>query len=71
MSTLSNAHAGVENAWNLVQQQWQTTTALWNDLVRHRFEHDFMQAYEPAVHAAIREIDRLAAVIAQARREVR
>ena len=52
-------------------QQWNRTTALWNDPVRHRFERDFWQEFERVIHPALKEMDKLAAVIAQAQREVK
>lgn len=71
MSSLSNARAGLENAWELLQQQWQTAISLWNDPVRLRFEREYWQEYEPTLRAALKEMDRLAAVIAQVQREVK
>lgn len=71
MSDLISARARLENEWHLLKDQWQATSAQWNDVVRHRFERDFMQEYEPVIRSALKGMDRLAAVIAQAQREVK
>lgn len=71
MSNLSNARARLENEWTLLRRHWEMTAALWNDPVRYRFEREFWQDYEPALHAALKEMDELARVIDQARREVK
>lgn len=71
MSSLSNTREKLQSELAHLTRQWQTTASLWNDSVRHRFERDFMQEYERIIHPALNQMDRLAAVIAQARREVK
>lgn len=57
--------------WKRLSQQWQATSEKWNDLVRHRFEREFMQAYEPEVFAVLAQLQQLERVIARAREEIR
>ncbi len=71
VNSLVQSHGKIDNEWHLLQRQWQVTTGLWNDFARHRFEREYMQTYEPTVFAALKELDRLAQVIAQAQKEVK
>jgi hypothetical protein len=56
--------------WQRLQGQWQVANEKWRDLLRHRFEREFMQSYQPTVVTALKEMDKLDKVIAQARREL-
>jgi hypothetical protein len=57
--------------WRRLANQWEITCDLWRDVVRHRFDRDFMQAFEPGILSAVDEMDNLAMLIAQARQEVK
>ncbi len=70
MTGVGQASSQLRNAWARLTDQWQATADRWHDLVRQRFERDFLQEYERAVPLAIREMDQLADLLAQARREV-
>lgn len=56
--------------WQRLQHQWQATSDQWRDLLRHRFEREYMQAYQPAVMTILKEMDKLDNIINQARREL-
>lgn len=71
MTSLVRVRESIQNEWARLQRQWQTTTDLWNDPVRHRFEHDFWVEYERIIGPTLNELDRLALVLAQAQREVK
>lgn len=71
MSGIRQAWDRLQSAQSRLQDQWQATSDRWHDLVRQRFERDFLQEYERIVPSAVKEINRLAEVIDQARREVK
>jgi hypothetical protein len=71
MRNLSITRAELHEAWQRVCQRWQGTTALWNDPVRWQFEREFWQPLEDQVPLTLREMERLAEVIAGARRSVK
>jgi hypothetical protein len=50
---------------------WQTACDGWKDGVQQRFGQEFMDAFSTIMPEALKEIDRLANVIDQARREVK
>jgi len=68
--SLNVIHNQFQQAWRQLDQQWQKTTALWDDPVRWRFEQDFWRGLERQVPATLQAIERLAQVIAQARQNV-
>ena len=55
-------------AWARLRQRWDVTKGLWNDFVRWRFELERWSPLERQVQATQREMDRLAAVLAQVQR---
>jgi len=71
MSNLNTTRSELQEAWQRLCQRWQGTTALWNDPMRWQFEREFWQPLEGQVPATLKEMERLAQVIAQARRGVR
>jgi len=71
MGNLNTSRAELQEAWQRVRQRWQETTPLWNDPVRWQFEQEFWQPLERQVPATLKEMERLARVIAQARRSVK
>ena len=70
MSTLFVARDQLDSAFQSLQRQWQASCALWDDPVRRHFEREFWQDSERIVLATINEMQKLAEVIAQARRNV-
>lgn len=52
------------------QNQWQTTTEQWQDIVCQRFEREYWSEYTNTIPAALRELDRLAETIERVRKEV-
>jgi hypothetical protein len=70
MSSLLNAHDQLHNNWQSLRHQWQVSYAVWDDPVSLRFEREFWQSFERVVPETMEEIQRLAEVIAQARRSV-
>ena len=44
--SLNVIHNQLQQAWRQLDQQWQKTTALWDDPVRWRFEQDFWRGLE-------------------------
>jgi hypothetical protein len=69
MRSLSDAHDQLQNSWRLLHLQWEQTCTMWNDPLRHHFEKSFWQATS-AVPGTIDELQKLADVIAKARRQV-
>jgi len=70
MSSLLNAHDQLRNSWQSLRHQWQVSYAVWNDPVSLRFEREFWQSFERVVPETMEEMQKLAEVIAQARRSV-
>ncbi|MBC7264335.1 MAG: hypothetical protein H5T64_08235 [Chloroflexi bacterium] len=71
MSNLNTITAELDEAWQRLRQRWEETKAMWNDPVRWQFEREFWQPLESQVPIILKEMERLAQVIAQARRNVR
>jgi hypothetical protein len=71
MSSLNQSHDGLRAAFQTLQRQWQASREQWNDPVSRRFEREFWQEYERVTPATMAEIQKLAEVIAQARRAVK
>ncbi|MBM4467317.1 MAG: hypothetical protein FJ014_17485 [Chloroflexi bacterium] len=71
MANLNTAAAQLDFAFRTLRQRWEVTTSVWNDPVRWNFEKEYWTPLEMQVPATQREMERLAQVIAQARRSVR
>ncbi|MFQ5342051.1 MAG: hypothetical protein ACE5F6_10950 [Anaerolineae bacterium] len=71
MGNLNTTRAELQDAWQRLRQRWEETKAVWNDLVRRRFEKEHWAPLEDQAQATHREMERLAQVIAQARRSVK
>ncbi|MBN2006249.1 MAG: hypothetical protein JXA21_23040 [Anaerolineae bacterium] len=65
------AHDRLKAGWQVLQTRWQASRAQWDDPVARRFEKEFWQEYEQVLPATLQEMQNLAEVIAQARRNVR
>ncbi len=70
MASLETVSESIQQAWALLLHQWQTTASLWRDAAQLRFQKSYMEEYEPTISAALRELEQLDRVIAQARRSV-
>ncbi len=71
MSTLFATRDHLDSAFQSLKRQWQASCALWDDPMRRHFEREFWQDLERVVPATMNEMQKLAEVIAQARRSVR
>ncbi|MEW6230987.1 MAG: hypothetical protein AB1566_01585 [Chloroflexota bacterium] len=71
MSALNTTQEQLHAAWQALQHQWRASCALWDDPVSRRFEREFWQDFERVVPATMNEMQKLAQVIAQARRNVK
>jgi len=58
----------LSTAWARLRQRWDVTSGLWNDLVRWRFQFERWSPLERQVQMTQREMERLAAVLAQVQR---
>jgi len=70
MGNLSTTGAELQEAWQRLCLRWQETISLWNDPVRWQFEREYWQPLEGQMPATLKEMERLAQVVAQARRSV-
>lgn len=68
---MRNASETILHTWRSLKRQWETTSSLWNDAVKHRFQKTYMDEYEPVVSSVLKELDNLQEIIAQARRHVK
>ena len=71
MSPLASSAMGIENAWKALSHQWQTTASVWKDAARRTFQAKYMDAYEPVIMEAVREMLALDHVIDQANKDVK
>jgi hypothetical protein len=71
MASLLGAHDHLDRAWQSLQRQWQASRDQWDDPVSRGFEREFWQEYERVTPATMAEMQKLAEVIAQARRAVK
>lgn len=71
MAQLQATAAELLEAWRRLQQRWQDSRALWNDPVARSFEKERWTPLEQQSRAAQQEMERLAQVVAQARRSVK
>lgn len=71
MSEVRRARERIEDSWRMLQNQWQTSCGQWDDVVRQHFEQEFWQDCERVIPPALREMQKLTEILAQARREVK
>jgi hypothetical protein len=71
VANLNTTLSQLDTALKTLRQHWEATSAVWNDLVSRNFEKDYWAPLEGQVQATGREMERLAQVIAQARRSVK
>jgi hypothetical protein len=67
--TLTTGRTKLHESYKALLARWEDTRAGWGDLVGKEFEEKCWEPIGPHVQAALRAIDRLAAVIAQMRHE--
>jgi hypothetical protein len=71
VANLSTTIAQLDAAFRTLAQRWEDTKSLWNDPVRWNFEKEYWTPLEKQTQATQREMERIAQVIAQARRSVK
>lgn len=71
MSNLNDLTARIDAAQKKLAQQWELTKALWKDSVSRNFEKTHISPIESQTRKMLHELDRLAQVIAQARKNVK
>jgi hypothetical protein len=71
MANLSTTITQLDTAWKTLRQRWESIKVVWNDPVSRDFEKNYWAPVEGQVRATQREMERLAQVIAQARRSVK
>lgn len=71
MSNLDQAINHLESNWKALNLRWEETKKVWTDLVRRDFEKEYWDALAQQVPATQREMERLAQVIAGARRSIK
>ena len=71
MANLSHTTNELDTALRSLRQQWESTQEVWNDPVSRSFEQEYIVPLESQVQATQRAMERLAQVIAQARRSVK
>ena len=58
-------------AWKVLLQQYEGTKPVWNDPVSQHFENDYLTPIGDQTQATLKEMQRLAQTIAEARRRIR
>ncbi len=58
-------------AWKALHNRWEDTKPLWNDPVSQSFEKNYLALFEGHTQITLKEMQRLAQVIAEAQRRVR
>ena len=71
MANLNIVIAQLDSTWKSLVLRWQEATKVWNDPVRRDFEREYWDVLTHQVPATKREMERLAQVIARARRNVK
>lgn len=61
----------LSTAIKALQSKWQSTTPLWNDPVSQSFEKNYLALFDTQTQATLKEMQKLAQVIAEAQRRVR
>jgi hypothetical protein len=71
MSNLNTAISQLETEWKALALRWEETKKVWTDLVRRDFEKEYWEVLASQPPAVQREMERLAQVIAGAKRSVK
>lgn len=67
---MKKAHEQLHQAWQRLAWQWRVTEIQWQDLLRYRFEREYMHMYQPTVFSTLNEMQKLDRLIEQTRREI-
>ncbi|MGB0383840.1 MAG: hypothetical protein ACPGWR_03370 [Ardenticatenaceae bacterium] len=68
---LNTPLAQLNTAHKRLNQRWEATKSVWNDSVQQDFEKRYFQPLERQTQATLKEMERLAQVIAKARRHLK
>ena len=68
---MKQAQEHLRQEWLRLAAQWRFADSQWQDLLRHRFEREYMQLYEPTVSSTLNAMQKLDKLIEQAKRELR
>ncbi len=71
MADLDASMEQLNTAGRVLHQSWEDKKPLWNDPVSRSFEKDYLALFEVQTQLTLKEMQRLAQVIAEARRRVR
>jgi len=71
MSSLLSSYQHITQAWQKLRGQWLATSEQWRDGVHQRFEREQWQVIETTVLGYAENLEALAAVIDQMRRNVK
>ena len=58
-------------ARTVLGEQWESTSSLWNDHSQRTFGGDYIEPLDEQTGAAIRALDALGSLVAQARGQIR
>ena len=67
---IDHLHESLQSQWRLLQERWENSIDLWNDVVRRHFETAIWADFEERMSAGLEGLEFLCAAIADARREV-
>ena len=71
MGKLKKSAEDIKGDWEALRNQWAKTSELWKDSTQAGFEKTHIEPIGPTIQAALKQIERLDALIDQARRELR
>lgn len=60
----------LQESWQMLRQRWQATTEIWEDVVRRQFEKEFWQPLESQTRLTQVNLEQLAQVVTEAKRNV-
>jgi Tfp pilus assembly protein PilN len=71
MSSLSLTNDKLRASRQIIRQRWREVQQVWNDSESWKFEQDYVEPLDQQAAMTTKELERLAAVIDEARRRVR
>lgn len=71
MANLSTTQAQLSEAFQRLRRCWEDTKAVWNDKVRWDFEKIYWTPLEGQTQTTLKEMERLAQLIAYVRQSVK
>ena len=69
--SLNNTTAQLNTTHKRLHQRWQATKSVWNDPVQQDFEKRYVEPLSHQTQATLKEMARLAEMIAKVRRHVK